>query len=352
LPALTVGSLGEETLSSPSPEQVESAELETGELGLVVPLLRRMSQHFHQPPAHARNLLLKGQWTYSVTDQASEFTQYIIDHAEQVAFRCIPQPEGRPPALVMHWIDTPSHGSSTSSEKNLMRQLAMVVTGLVTEGEHTLTLEYFIARAHPTRFLREQSKDGRAHGARKKTSSDGVAGLSRVNAMEDTEDLTKKATLRLQLIVQSLHNYFVGGLVWDRLVRYPTLTITLTEKEHLMRAAHVEDVSDLDPSLTRLHSLQVPMEALLTSLHRVYPSRIRTLPAEEGKSELVILREKLMLHLVYDKRKGSFSIYSCLRKPYDSLEGTELQRQATQQCAQLISHLSYFLWSYLLRDTL
>ena len=118
----------------------------------------------------------------------------------------------------------------------------------------------------------------------------------------------------------------------------------------LLHASAVEDVSDLDPSLSRLHSLQVPMEALIQSLERVYPSRLRRLPSEDGKTQLAVIREKQMLHIVHDEAKGSFSIYSCLRKPINPKEAEALRACAIEHCSLLVSHLSYHLWASLLQE--
>merc|ERR1739848_653751 len=128
------------------------------------------------------------------------------------------------------------------------------------------------------------------------------------------------------------------------------LVITIKEKEELLKACEITDIKDLDPSLFRLASLQVPTQSLVHSLQKVYPSRIRFLTSDgNGKQEFLIIREKQMLYIINDEIKNSFSIFSCLRKPLCSDELDSLQLNAIQQCSQLISHLCYILWSSCLK---
>ena len=162
---------------------------------------------------------------------------------------------------------------------------------------------------------------------------------------------TQQAQTKLQNSVATLYSCFVGGTIWDRLLHHRSLVITTKEKEELFRACEIQDVSDLDPSLSRLGSLHVPTQTLVESLERINPSRIRFLPSSgEEQTEIIIIRQKQMIHIVNDELKNSFSVFSCLRKPLHPHEVEALNISTMQHCSQLISHLCYILWTTLVTE--
>ena len=311
-------------------------------------LFEKIIERFPSAPSYSRNCLLFNHWNFPISSiDGNLFIDFIIKNAENDCFDIIPSCDCTiQSALCFKW-NLPSKDPSSSS--SLQNHISILITNMFFSS-NVIIFDFYITCVHPSKFLRENQNQNQKLLRNNNKLTNNQQDFDDFELIS-SEILIEKSKDQLQSIISKLYCCFVGGMIWDRLLHHPALKITLKEKDELFQTCSIHDSSDFDPSLSRLHSFHVPDEILIQSLERMNPSRIRFLPSSsEGKTEIIIIREKQLIHIINDHIKNSLFVYSCIRNPINPSESDDLHSSAIQHCSQLISHLCYILWSSLICD--
>ena len=203
----------------------------------------------------------------------------------------------------------------------------------------SILVSFLISRIHVSEFLQSNS-----HNTDKPNQ---MIGKNKKQQQTEFSIIDHAKTHLLELINQ-LSQVFIGSNIWDRLLHNSDASWTANEKNILFEASINRELKDLDPTLDKFSNLPIPPSTMLAYLEKKYPSRVRTCVSSDGFTEFVIIRNYLLIHVIFNDKQNTMSLRSCIRKPILPEQMSDLLNAEANFCSQFISYLCYILWQCML----